>query len=158
MNVNYHGRLRKPQDLSRMTLPHSKLHTRPQQLVVKDKKGTVIFFNTGKFRVMGCIDAIEASFLAFKYTLKIDNDDFPELYSQSYTSRAKLGYDVNLRKLAQCEKTLFEPELFSAVRMCKFKPLSVNVFSTGSIVVCGLKEPEDMYAIINEIDALCKCL
>src|SRR6266853_4782653 len=91
VNVNYHGRLRKPLDLSRLTLPHSKLHSKPQQLVVKDKKGTVIFFNTGKFRVMGCIDAIEASFLAFKYTLKIDNDDFPELYSQSYTSRAKLG-------------------------------------------------------------------
>ena len=107
---------------------------------------------------MGCIDAIEASFLAFKYTLKIDNEDFPELCSQSYTSRAKLGYHVNLSKLAQCEKTLYEPELFSAVRMCKYKPLSVNVFSTGSIVVCGLKEPEYMYDIINEIDALCKCL
>jgi len=107
---------------------------------------------------MGCVDAIDASFLAFKYTLQIDNEDIPEIYSQSYTSSAKLGYSVNLFKLAKCDKTFYEPELFAAVRMTKYNPVSVNVFSTGSVVVCGLKEPEDAYIILSELDALCKSI
>jgi len=126
--------------------------------VIKDKEGTLIFFASGKFRVMGCIDAVDASFLTFKHTLKIDNDDFPDIVSQSYTSRAHLGYCVNLIKLSKCDLTLYEPELFTAVRMCKYKPVSVNVFDSGSVIMCGLKEPEDMYNIINEIDTLCKSL
>ena len=121
-------------------------------------KGTVVLFSSGSFRVMGCVDAIEASFLAFHYIDQINCDDIPEIYSQSYTSRTKLGYNVNLLKLCQCEKTLYEPELFAAVRMLKYNPVSVNVFSTGSIVACGLKEPDDFCIIVKEIDALCKLI
>ena len=61
---------------------------------------------------------------------------------------------MNLLKLCQCENTLCEPELFAAVRKLKYNPVSVNVFSTGSIVACGLKEPEDFCIIVKEIDAL----
>jgi TATA-box binding protein (TBP) (component of TFIID and TFIIIB) len=109
---------------------------------------------------MGCKDPLDATFLALKYTTQIDSDDFPQIQSQSYTSRLKLGYKVNLMKLATQyhKETFYEPELFCAVRMCKYKPLSVNVFSSGSIVVCGLKEPEDIYDIVNEIDTICKLL
>jgi len=107
---------------------------------------------------MGCVDAVEATFLALNYTLQIAADDIPEVYSQSYTSTSKLGYNVNLFKLAQCEKTFYEPELFAALRMTKYNPASVNVFSTGSVVACGLKEPEDFYVILKEIDSLCKSI
>jgi TATA-box binding protein (TBP) (component of TFIID and TFIIIB) len=107
---------------------------------------------------MGCVDAVDATFLLLNYTLKIDDDDIPELYSQSYTSTTKLGYSVNLFKLAMCEKTFYEPELFAAVRMTKYNPASINVFSTGSVVACGLKEPEDFYVILKEIDILYKSI
>src|SRR5204862_3609028 len=129
---------------------NSKLHNKPQQLVVKDSQGTIIFFNSGKFRVMGCLDPLDAAFLALKYTLQIDEDDLPELKTQSYTSRVNLGYQINLQQLSakyNDQDVLYEPELFCALRMCKYNPLSVNVFSSGSIVVCGLKEPEDIYPI-----------
>jgi len=48
--------------------------------------------------------------------------------------------------------------LFGAFQMTKYNPVSVNVFSTGSIVACGLKEPEDMHIIIKELDELCKSI
>ena len=38
----------------------------------------------------------------------------------------------------------------------KYKPLSVNVFSTGAIVICGLREPNDIYHIVSDINDLCK--
>lgn len=105
------------------------------------------------------MDELDAAFLALKYTLQIDDEHFPQIRSQSYTSRAKLGYQVNLKKLVehqqQQQQILYEPELFCAVRMMKYKPLSVNVFSTGAIVVCGLREPEDIYDIVSDIHDLC---
>ena len=76
---------------------------------------------------MGCVDAIDASFLAFKYTDLIDND-IPELYSQSYTSVVKLGYEINLDKLAECSETLYIPELFAAVRVTKYNPVSAMLW------------------------------
>lgn len=130
---------------------NSTLFVRPRQLVIKDDKGTVILFGTGRFRVMGCVDPIDASLLAYKYTSLFDSDDYPEIYSQSYTCAAKLGFPVNLYKLSEHCDTKFFPELFGAVRMTKYNPASVNVFSTGSVVTCGLKEPEQMYVILNEL-------
>ena len=103
---------------------------------------------------MGCIDAIDAAFLALKYICEIDKDDIPEIYSQSYTCTYKLPFNVNLHKMSQCANTMYNPELFGAIRMTKYNPVSVNVFSTGSIVACGLKEPEDMRVIIQEISNL----
>jgi TATA-box binding protein (TBP) (component of TFIID and TFIIIB) len=160
VNVNYRGSLKNKVNLCQLNFPNSKLHVKPRMLVIKDKMGTVIMFPSGKFRVMGCVDAVDAALLAMKHTLQIDDNDFPRVCSQSYTSRAKLGYSVNLYELCkQCsERTLYEPELFTAVRLCKYNPISVNVFATGCIVACGLKEPEDMYAIVKEVDALCKSI
>ena len=57
-------------------------------------------------------------------------------------------------KLADCEHTLRIPELFAAVRITKYNPVSVNVFHTGSVVVCGLKEPEHIYAILSDLSVL----
>ena len=103
---------------------------------------------------MGCVDAIDASFLAIKYTDLIDTNDIPELYSQSYTSVVKLGHEINLNKLAECNQTLYIPEQFAAVRVTKYNPVSVNVFRTGSVVVCGLKEPEHIYTILSDLNVL----
>ena len=155
-NVNYRGKLKQSINLKNLNVPNSKYYTRPQQLVIKDEKGTVILFASGRFRVMGCVDVLEASLLAIKYAALIDNDDVPDIYSQSYTSHTNLGYNVNLNKLCQYDHIIYEPELFTAARITKYNPVSVNVFSSGSIVACGLKELEHFYDIISDIDAICK--
>ena len=128
MNVNYRGKLKHPINLKTLNVPNSKLHLKPRQLVIKDENGTVILFASGSFRVMGCIDVLDASVLAFKYTLPIDENDVPEIYFQSYTSVSSLGYNVNLNKLAECNDAFYEPELFPAVNRFKYNSVSINVF------------------------------
>jgi TATA-box binding protein (TBP) (component of TFIID and TFIIIB) len=124
-------------------------------VVIKDEKGTLVLFGTGKFRVMGCIDELEAAFLAYKYIEQITHDsDFPDISIQSFTSVAKLGHVVNLNKLSECDGSSYHPELFAAVRMTKYKPLSVNVFHTGSVVVCGLKTAEYIFDILNDLKSI----
>jgi TATA-box binding protein (TBP) (component of TFIID and TFIIIB) len=124
--------------------------------VIHDDKGTVIFFKSGKFRVMGCIDDVEATLLAYKYINEIDDNDFPEVIAQTYTSRLHVGFNVILANLSKhTSQVLYEPELFPAARMCKYKPLSVNVFYSGAIVICGLREPHDIYTILDDIISIC---
>ena len=107
---------------------------------------------------MGCIDELEAAFLAYKYIEQMGIDDIPDIFTQSYTAVTKLGHRVNLHKLSMCKDTRYFPELFAAVRMTNYNPISVNVFSTGSVVVCGLKEPAHIYDIINNVKLLVKNL
>jgi TATA-box binding protein (TBP) (component of TFIID and TFIIIB) len=154
VNVNYRGKLKNPIKLNEINVPNSRYHTVPNQLVIKDDKGTLILFSSGKFRVMGCIDEVEAVFLAYKYIEQITSDDYPDIFVQSYTSVAKLGHVVNLSRLAQCIDTSYHPELFGAVRMTKYKPISINVFSTGSVVACGLKKPEHIFDILIDIESI----
>jgi len=100
VNVNYCGSMPKGFGLKRINALNSKLYLKPHQLVIKDKKGTLIFFASGKFRIMGCVDPIDATCLALKYCFDIDNSDIPDIYSQSYTFTYKLDYNVNLYKLS----------------------------------------------------------
>src|SRR6266853_6553822 len=91
VNANYRGKLKQTINLESLNVPNSKYHMRPHQLVIKDVKGTVILFSSGSVRAMGCADAIKAAFLLYSCIEKIDDDDIPELYCQSYTSRTKLS-------------------------------------------------------------------
>jgi TATA-box binding protein (TBP) (component of TFIID and TFIIIB) len=154
VNVNYRGKLKNPINLKEINVPSSEYHSVPNQLVIKDEKGTIVLFSSGKFRVMGCIDELDATFLAYKYIEQFTSDDYPDISIQSFTSVAKLEHDVNLNKLAQCNDTNYQPEIFAAVRMTKYKPLSVNVFHTGSIVVCGLKDPEYIFDILKDLESI----
>src|SRR5277367_1117643 len=151
VNANFRGKLKNPINLKTINLENCKYYTNPHQLVIKEDKGTLILFGSGKFRVMGCVDELDAAFLAYKYIEQIASDDFPNMFVQSYMSVAKLGCSVDLIKLSQCKDTLYNPELFAAVQLTKYKPASVNVFSTGSVVVCGLREPNYMHVIVNDI-------
>ena len=77
VNSNYKSALGKLINLSLIhtIIPNSKLYTRPSQLVIKDPEGTIIFFSSGRHRVMGCNDDLIATCLAYKYAAIIDNSD-----------------------------------------------------------------------------------
>jgi TATA-box binding protein (TBP) (component of TFIID and TFIIIB) len=158
-NVNYKGDMEHSIDLPSLCckIPNSKLHRKPHQLVVKDPKGTIIFFQSGKFRVMGCIDELEATFLAYKYTNLINDDEFPPITLQSYTATCDLGFKVLIEKMAATSNTFsYEPELFPALRIREFNPASVHVFTTGKVIVCGLRDAEQMSVILQKLRVLCK--
>ena len=109
-NANFKGDFDKNIDLRQLhkSIPNSKLCMKPYQLVVKDLKGTLILFSNGKFRTMGCIDELEASFLAFSYLDKIGTSS-PSITLPSYTLRAQLGFRVNLAKVAEIVPCVTSP-------------------------------------------------
>ena len=58
-------------------------------------------------------------------------DDIPLVTMQTMTG--VYGYDrkIHLRKLAEATESLLDLENFPAMQIKKFKPVHVNVFSTG---------------------------
>jgi len=158
-NANYKGNMKHSIELPKLQLkiPNSILYKKPHQLVVKDPKGTIIFFRSGKFRVMGCIDELDATFLAYTYTNLIRKGEFPTVTLQSYTSTSHLGFRVSLEKMAATSDAFrYEPELFPALRIREYNPASVNVFTTGKVIVCGLRDAEQMSDIIIKLRVLCE--
>ena len=114
---------------------------------------------------MGCIDELDATFLAYKYTMMLDDDfNFQPVYAQSMTVRVVYNQMINLPKFARECKSLplqHEAELFPAVLIKKYKPISVNVFSSGKIIMCGVKDIQQvediMQDLLPDLD-LCKLL
>ena len=157
-NVNYRGSLEKTVNLYEMKLlfHNSKLCLHPFQLIIKDEMCTLLFFTSGKYRVMGCKsdDVWEASIMVYKYTKTIDKDYFPILTLQSITMKAKFDKNVDLHKMSSLIKSQLELELFPVLTITKYKPVSVNVFATGAIIICGLKNLEFSNFILNELQQL----
>lgn len=52
-------------------------------------------------------------------------------------------------------KCSYEPELFPALRMTEFNPMCVNVFSSGKIVIMGLKTISYCDFVNDVINSLC---
>jgi len=158
-NANFRGEFEKPIDLHKLheAIPKSKLYSKPHQLVIRDECGTLILFRTGKFRTMGCNDELQASLFACSYLEKLSPfpfQEFPFIYLQSYTLKCQLGYRLRLEMMALSVPCVYEPELFPALRLKQYNPASVNVFATGKVTVCGLKDPDAMYAIISNLKRL----
>ena len=166
VNANFKGDYGKPINLHKLhkRVVNSKLQYAPFQLVIRDLKGTIIVFSNGKFRVMGCIDELEASFMPFAYLQKIKRrpmNKFPLITLQSYTLKCNLGFKVDLPKLSAALLTaevpyVYEPELFPALLLKKYKPISMNIFSTGTVMVCGIKNYDEMYTILPQLKQLCQ--
>ena len=97
-NTNFRSCLEMNIDLNYLhsLIPNSKLHIKPHQLVVKDDNGVVIFFSSGKLRVMGCNDDLDATFLAYKYTTVIPPYESPEILLQSMTVKVFFEHCLNL--------------------------------------------------------------
>ena len=155
VNVNYRGRINTTLDFDNIKI--GKVSKHPNQLLIKDPQCTLLFFRNGKFRIMGfkSDDDIEAMCVFSKYF----KDFIPEeLVLQSMTVKAKFQNGVNLHKLSELVPCVFELELFPTLTITKYKPVKVNVFSTGSIIICGIKDFSFSNTILNELyPLLCEC-
>ena len=157
-NVNYKGSLDERIDLHKLKLlfPGAKLCNYPFQLIIKDVAGTLIIFSSGKYRLMGfkAEDDLEATCVVYKYTKFIDPEYMPSLALQSMTLKAHFGQCINLHKLSEMIESRLELELFPCLTIIKYKPASVNVFATGSIIMCGIKDVEFSNFILTELKPL----
>ena len=130
-NINYKGHV-SHDDLVKFNFIKVKP---PKQLIIPiDNVGKRLLFPSGKCRLMGLKKPFSED---MQLPLKINNMEI-----QSITVTYNVGHRINLLKLAQlmsCSERVYEPELFPALRMTKFNPICVNVFSTGKVVILGLK-------------------
>jgi TATA-box binding protein (TBP) (component of TFIID and TFIIIB) len=160
-NANFKGEFDKSINLRELhkLIPNSRLHIKPFQLVVRDLSGTLILFSNGKFRTMGCNDEFDASLLASSYLHKLTTSPskmFPCITLQSYTLRLQLGFRVNLEQMSSNVPCLYEPELFPTLRLKEFKPISVNLFTTGKVMVCGVRDADAIHPMFCNIKRLCE--
>ena len=156
-NTNFRYCLEMNIDLNylHLLIPNSKLHTKPHQLVVNDDNGVVIFFSSGKLRLMVCNDDLDATFLVYKYTTLIAPYETPDILLQSMTVKVLFGHCLNLVQLQKLiTPSILELEIFPALQIRKYKPISVNIFTTGNVILCGVKKMGDVDYIINELTPL----
>lgn len=135
VNINYRGFIID----SKEYINFQELQTKqpPQMITYKCANGTtLLIFSSGKCRLMGCKTAIKSTQNMFPFPIRLT-------HIQSVTASLDLGYSINLLNLAKylgVKKCVFEPEIFPALRLVDgFKPLCVNVFASGKVIVLGLK-------------------
>lgn len=164
VNVNYRGCINQPVDLKdfQNKFVNSKLSKHPFQLTIKDVDSsiTLLLFANGNFRLMGCKndDDYEALCVLYKFTKLIDKGQLPCLILQSMTVKAKYPFHINLYKLSDLIESFLELELFPALTITKYKPVKVNVFATGNIIMCGIRDFDFSKTILQELEPLlCKC-
>jgi len=100
---------------------------------INDGLITIIIFKTRQCRIMGCKKPL-TSLSNLPYNIQLER-------IQSVTVTYNYGRNINLRNLSLMvvARTIFEPELFPALRLTQFNPLCVNVFASGKVVITGLK-------------------
>ena len=129
----------------------------PQQLIVKFKDGcTLLFFTTGKFRVNAKRVSRARAIRRARIITRLKTIRTPTMELQTMTAVYTLPHKIILIKLADMLQDLkrkpvmhFEPEIFPAVQIIKYKPIHINVFASGSIVICGLKSRKYATKLIN---------
>jgi TATA-box binding protein (TBP) (component of TFIID and TFIIIB) len=155
-SINYRGRVTEP-------VNHLSFGIKPPQYIQKCQGYTLVIFRSGKCRIMGCkkpLDLIPSgkSFVAsihvnMPYRIEIDG-------IQSITVTASLSKMVHLYKLAEKlkEQCMLEPELFSALRYLKYNPMCVNIFSSGKVVMLGIKTLEYKQLVDDILSDITKLL
>ena len=132
------------------SLPNSKLYThRPCMVLLKDDDATIMIFSSGKFRIMGMVDELDATFRVCSVFSKVGYE-FPTIKLQTMTVKFHL-HPVNLTDLAKMIDSNLELELFPALLIKKYKPISVNVFASGAVVICGVKDLDIVNVIRNDL-------
>ena len=80
--------------------------------------------------------------------------DIPEINLQTITAVCRNPFKISLSELYDTipsDKRHYEPELFPAMQITKFTPVHVNIFTSGCVVILGLKTLESGKLILNEL-------
>jgi len=113
--------------------------TLPYQLIIRLVSCTFILFSSGQFRIMGCCTNPD-SILPMIELIYLDVHTNPHLVTQTLSFNI-CSTPINLYNMKQIYKddcnVVFEPEIFCALSLLYWKPIHVNVFSTGKVVILG---------------------
>src|SRR3977135_2654901 len=98
--------------------------TQPEQLVIRFVDGsTVLFFKSGKFRIMGGkIDDLEKHCNIYSITALFDQ--YPKLTLQTLTAAYAYPYQINLYELSDNIESRLNPDSFPAILLLKSNPIT----------------------------------
>lgn len=149
-NVNYKGWL-SSSEMRRINF-HIKPYTpSPHQVIIAIKElnnAKLLVFPSGKCRLMGMKRLFDVR-RGDRLPVKVNSFQL-----QSASAVINFGQRINLIHLAKSLPRgifMYEPELFPALRLTIFNPLCVNVFSSGKIVILGLKETTNQQRLTEDI-------
>ena len=132
VNTNYMGYV--TQDIS-----HLKFRPHPTMATIKCDKGTIVVFKNKKCRLMG----VKGPLLSLdELPLKIHIDRI-----MSRTITIDYGKPINLYRFTN---EFYEPEIFPALKLKKYHPMNVNVFTSGKIVCTGVRS-KDCDSLVRSI-------
>ena len=170
VNAVYKTRLNEDINLDKVANLFSNLQSklyvgRPTQLKIKCSNNIVcLLFSKSAIRIMGKrINLCDATSILFTESLPLFTNARPMLEVQTMTFVGYTGFEVNLKKFANDFEnelqTFYNFEIFCALRIInKFKPISVNLFSSKKIVLCGGKCEYQAERIISLIIYYCCCV
>ena len=157
VNVVYRGKLQNRVDLEKLYAQNkcwaAKIYrNRPRQVIIKFHNKTLLAFESGSVRIMGKCDEVDALLTLLSF---FDENDVPKcLQLQTITMSGKFKNKINLFKLPQIISCEYNFELFAGVRITKYAPMCVNVFTSGACVITGCKDENVGQQIFNELDLL----
>src|SRR5271163_2901791 len=131
----------------------------PQQLIIKFGDGsTMIAFKTGRFRILGkTLTSSNAHYNAYSVTSLVHSCS-PIVTLQTMTAVYSHPQRFNLLQLTTClqgseckTQCHYDAEHFPAVQVISFRPIHVNVFASGKVIICGLKSVDCADSIINKL-------
>jgi transcription initiation factor TFIID TATA-box-binding protein len=149
VNIVVTANLDCPIDLRELVKQHYNLVYKPSSFsaaIWKVRKigATCLVFNNGKIVCCGSSSLRDARVAVRKYTRilqKLGYDvKLSHIVLQTMTLTYNLGFPINLTMFCTMQEgTLYEPELFPAVMIRKAR-INFAVFSTGKIIVSGVKD------------------
>jgi TATA-box binding protein (TBP) (component of TFIID and TFIIIB) len=126
----------------------------PEQLIIKFRDAsTMLMFKSGKFRIMGGADSLDMHFNIYRVTCMFNC--VPDVLFQTMTATCQFPHTINLNSLTTLPSR-YNPEIFPALQLLSYKPISVNVFASGKVTICGLKELDFAQQVI--VPALQQCM
>ena len=81
-------------------------------------------------------------------------NDIPNITLQTMTARFTFPHRVHLALLADNIDSYYNAESFPAVRILKYKPISINVFASGKVIITGLRDDTSALRIELELTSL----
>ncbi len=150
-------------DLERLAfeLPHSEyVPDRFPALVVKFKKPKISFlvFRNGKINCTGAdqVDSIEQGVAKLAEQLRdldIEIQKDPKIKVVNVVATVDLGLTMNLDEIAlNIENVEYEPEQFPGLVYRPYQSkASVLVFTTGKLVIAGLKDRDQVRGVVDRL-------
>ena len=137
---------------------------RPTQLKINypNDKIVCLLFGKGGLRIMGKgastqqnVDQVLRNVLEIISPTNLAPSQ-SRLVLQTMTVVADLPGSVDLYKFAEsCAaggmKPVYDFELFSALKLDSFRPICVNVFSSGKVIMCGIKDLKCADNILTDV-------